>query len=249
MVYVLNQKQELLTFDPRLLPGNPFKKVATISDACIGEAAVGRQVLTMSVDRTGVIWIYARTSNGLVLLTVDSANGFACSKRSLSSNLSIIAMAFAADGVGGATESLFVKYYGSGPQRLGSLELGGDPITVKDRAAVDENVASLTGTGDGKLWAYDSKAKLVFSMDPQTGKGVPGGSISQAQVMTNRIDPPFAFFGGSIYVFPDSTGDAQKLNDVWQVDLTTKAASKVFNLPEADIIGAGVSACAPIDIN
>jgi hypothetical protein len=250
LVYVLNQKQELLTFDPRLVPNNPFTKVATVSDDCIGEQGIGRQVLAMSVDRAGVIWIFARSSAGLVLLQVDSANGFACSKRFLVANLPLKFMAFAADAPGSASESLFAVYDAAGGAHLGVLDLSADPIAVKDRGVLDSSVAGLTGTGDGKLWSWNADTKQVVPIDPQTAKGGGGIALGSEQPLSNRIEPAFAFFGGAVYVLPDSTGYlSNKINDVFQIDLTTKKISKIYTLPNADIVGAGVSACAPIEIN
>jgi hypothetical protein len=229
-------------------------KVAAIDDNCIGEATdLGRQILSMSVDRNGLIWVLVRsTSLGRALLTIDASKGFECSRRgALSGPLKPLDIAFAAqpEGTGEALFAVLDRSPSNPPRTapLGVVTTVGSTVESKEIGLIDDANATLTGTGDGRLFAYFSTSNAIVPIDPKTGKGLPGISLPAEEALT-RFSLPFAFFGGAIYIFPNSNSFQKRYGDVWRVNLTTRSTEKVYLLPEGDIIGAGVSACAPVMI-
>ena len=103
--------------------------------------------------------------------------------------------------------------------------------------------AELTGTGDGRLFAYWP--------DEDSGQG--GAFVAQidrktAQVVgANRIDAgransafAFAYWGGDFWIF---TSDSPQ-STVTQYDLSSNTTRDVTTLGSR-IVGAGVSTCAP----
>src|SRR5262249_30240567 len=101
--------------------------------------------------------------------------------------------------------------------------------------------AELTGTGDGRLFAFSldlpGPGSHISEIDKTTAKIL----SSDALPIANQNDAfAYAVWGGSFYVF-SSPGGA---SDVTRYDPNTKMLQQVGIHPET-IVGAGVSTCAP----
>jgi len=100
--------------------------------------------------------------------------------------------------------------------------------------------AELTGTGDGRLFAYYANGftggSYVAQLDKTTGKILAQDSLPNIDRGTGWA---FAFWGGDFWIF---TTPGQQTTVKWDPD--KKEASVVAHYSAA-IVGAGVSTCAP----
>jgi hypothetical protein len=117
-------------------------------------------------------------------------------------------------------------------------------LTATTIGTVSIGFADLTGTGNGQLWAfappYDSvtNTPVFVQLDPDTGATLSSFTLPSLQ---NAFDADWAmkFWGGSFWIFIG--------NSVYAVDSTTQVLTEplVSNGPR-NIVGAGVSTCAPV---
>jgi hypothetical protein len=101
--------------------------------------------------------------------------------------------------------------------------------------------AEMTGTGDGKLFAaFKGSPYVVAEIDKPTANVLSLAPQTQINYPPNGSNFAFAFWGGDFWLFvgPGSS------TDVFQYDptkgTTIKVSSEAF-----EIVGAGVSTCAP----
>jgi len=100
----------------------------------------------------------------------------------------------------------------------------------------------LTGTGDGRLFALclnnNSTDAVLAQIDQQTAKIV--GADTLTGLGTGQQALAFAFWGGDFWIFtaPGNTTNVSKYDPV------AKTLTKMTTL-SAQIVGAGVSTCAP----
>ena len=74
-----------------------------------------------------------------------------------------------------------------------------------------------------------------------------GTQFMASALQGNAMDWAFAFWGGSFYIFLERDSDSSTI--VWKMDSSTGAVTKAVNNTGRNIVGAGVSTCAPITIN
>jgi hypothetical protein len=108
----------------------------------------------------------------------------------------------------------------------------------------------LAGTGDGQLWAFSPAdftggPPQIAKIDPASGASLE--TYQLAAITTTGTGFAVKFWGGSFYIFLGP--------DVWKVERSallpgmntpTQAPIKVLNTPGLDVVGAGVSTCAPL---
>jgi hypothetical protein len=103
------------------------------------------------------------------------------------------------------------------------------------------NRCELTGTGDGRLFAFCVKqdtGSVIAQIDPATATVI---GQNHLQVGTSADAFAFAYWGGSFWIFTSAGGGT---STVTQYDLDTQKESTATTVP-AVIVGAGVSTCAP----
>jgi hypothetical protein len=207
----------------------------------------GDSPFSMAVDRQGIAYVLYRSER---LFRVSTATG-RCLETSYvtrQSNFGLFGMGFATNG-GGPTETLFVA--GEGTQNGGGA--GGlariSPTTfaltpIGDFSpSIDQ--AELTGTGDGRLFAFYKKQptsgiSYIGEIDPQTARVLGERRFAGRDRVDQGEGWAFAYWGGDFYMFHAPTGSTQVTR--WRP--SDDSVVPVANTTEI-IVGAGVSTCAP----
>lgn len=238
-IYMVSSKGDLLSFYP---PTNTFKTVGTIS--CPTTATP----FSMAVDRTGVAYILY--NNGFLFrVSTKTAECTATTYVSGQSNFTLFGMGFATKDLGPA-EDLYVAGNSFTGGSLGLATINTTDFILRPVGsfvpAIDQ--AELTGTGDGRLFAFYKKE------DPSGDGSLPGSFIAEIDKSTgfvlgedklSLLDQgqgwAFAFWGGDFYNF---TGQTDTSTRVTKYNAGTKVLTDVATTSEL-IVGAGVSTCAP----
>jgi hypothetical protein len=253
LIYVVGLKNTLYSFDPS---AGTFTPIGTIS--CPG--AGGTQPFSMAVDREGVAYVIYDTPAQVAtaLYRVDLKTGAcmttsydAAANRSETFGMGFVAgLGDGGDGGDGgdAGEQLFISF-DPGPTTSGNGDLATLDTTTFNVKRIGNfsppvDGSELTGTGDGRLYAFSPSLR-------------PGGSfIAQinpltAKVMTTYPLPgirqgsgwAFGFWGNDFYLFTGTGAGAS--TDVHRFNIASNSLTPVANLPNDTVVGAGVSTCAP----
>jgi hypothetical protein len=205
---------------------------------------------SMSVDRDGNAWTIAGSSATIYKLSTADASCEATSYVPCQQSICRGGMAFSFDTATGA-DRLFVNTEQTevlariDPTTLQTTVIG--PVTPPPTPYVLE----LSGTGDGRLFAFDqfgpdgildtgTREPRVLQLDPATA------NIVQAKDVELATAGNFAFaqWGGSFWLFtPGATPTQQRVTQFsWVTGQTL--GFKDYEL-EGNIVGAGSSTCAP----
>lgn len=237
LVYVVDSLDGLYSFDPRKLPGDPFRKVGTLD--CDTTSTPN----SMSVDRYGVAWIGYQS--GVVhhasILDAHCAKG---SSRP-SGAPRTFGMGFVTDGPGAESETLFV----AGPDietRLATLETENVPVVWNEIVTLPvqrDRKPELTGTGDGRLFAYFPVPDRGFVQEIDRASGRLIGTQWKLEGGKGRVRAyAFAHWGGVFYVFTATGGNSA----VHAIHMKDDRQELVRTDVPFRIVGAGVSTCAPL---
>ncbi len=207
----------------------------------------------MSVDRDAVAWVLYQNGQGgqSELFRVEIKNSLKCTKVDFKApeQFTLFGMGFVSDTPGSSAEKLYVagvpKVAPGNNSKLGILST----TTPYSIAELGSTVGSpeLTGTGDAKLWAFspDSKPPVVNQLDKATGQASKTFEVGSLQ--GNPRAWAFAFWGGDFFVFLQR--DREPSTTVYRVKGADGALSTALGDIGRTVVGAGVSTCAPIDIN
>ncbi len=238
---VTSDTNELLAFYP---PQGTFKRIGVVS--C--PAFLGAQPFSMAVDRKGVAYVLFENQTGAgdpdgEIFRVSTTTA-ACVRTAFRPNdrgFQSFGMGFSTN-MGGPAETLFIaRNANSGTPTLGSI----DTTTMRVTNINDFNPpiasAELTGTGDGRLFAFYARQtgapdSFVGEIDKTTANVIAEDRIAMPQ----GNGWAFAFWGGDFYLFTGAGGSST----ITKFDPITKATTEVGSYP-ALIVGAGVSTCAP----
>ena len=238
LVYVVTTENELFSFYP--VDGS-FKFISKI--AC--PAPAGDTPFSMAVDRKGVAYVEFTDQR---IYRVSTATG-ACIGTSFQPNqqgFGNFGMGYATNDVG-PTETLFVA--GTRDQNmpaspgLARINTSTFQLTKVGNFVPDIARAELSGTGDGRLYAFYTKGigngppSYIGEIDTNTAAVVaetPFPTVDQGNGWA------FAFWGGDFYMFTAPNGGS----DVTRYRPTDNSVTVVATLPTR-IVGAGVSTCAP----
>lgn len=261
LVYVVDEANDFMSFDPRKLPGDPFTKIGTLScptqGASIQSGGTAVMPFSMSVDRDGIAWVLY-TSGELFQVKLTDASCTAAGNTVGASSMQLFGMGFVTDTAGGMTEKLYLAGGGNNAQPMGKLAYddthGGNltPSVVGTLTATSDYSPELTGTNEAKLYGfYPNLTNPAYVQEIDKTSGAPTGM--QWNLGTTGLgavtDWAFAQWGGVFYVFvTTSDGNGNRNSTVQAIDRTTGNYSVVLqNLPYY-IDGAGVSTCAPTTI-
>ncbi|CAN5787917.1 hypothetical protein BH11MYX4_BH11MYX4_64480 [soil metagenome] len=241
LIYVVTSTNELYSFYP---PDGTFTFISNI--ACPTNQSA--TPFSMAVDRRGVAYVLF-TDN--LLYRVSTATG-ACVGTPFQANqqgFDSFGMGYATNAAG-PTETLFAagtgdNQGGGGPsQGLGRIDTPSFVLSKVGRFVPDIKRAELTGTGDGRLYAFYTKG--AFNGPPSYIGEI---NTDTARVVAETPFPTvdqgagwaFAFWGGDFYMFtsPQDFG-----SDVTRWRPSDNSLSNVASLPKK-VVGAGVSTCAP----
>ncbi|HVJ94931.1 MAG TPA: hypothetical protein VM580_34365 [Labilithrix sp.] len=236
LVYTITSTSELQSFDP---VSGKFHLIGKI--AC---PAGNATPFSMAVDRMGTALVLFSDERIYRVSTVTGACA-ATTYAPRQSNYGLFGMGFATNSVG-PTEVLYVagsdQQWNSGARGLARIE----PSTFDLQPIGDFfpriDQAELTGTGDGRLFAFyrkelDTPPSYIGEIDPETGQVV--GERKFDDIDQGR-GWAFAYWGGAFYMFHAPNGSTRVTR--WRLSDDTVTQIATTNLT---IVGAGVSTCAP----
>ena len=238
LVYVVTAANELYSFFPE---NGAFKFISNL--AC---PAGGATPFSMAVDRRGVAYVQFTDDR---LYRVSTATG-ACIGTAYTpgkQGFGAFGMGYATNDVG-PTEFLFVAGTRGSNQASSPGLARIDPTTFAlsriGSFVPDIARAELTGTGDGRLFAFYTK-----TVDNGPPSFIGEINTTNARVIAETPLPTvdqgggwaFAFWGGDFYMF---TSPADSTSAVTRYRPADGSVTVVATLP-SKIVGAGVSTCAP----
>ncbi len=243
LIYLLDDRATLYSFNPRSLPLDPVHKIAAL--ACDAMTATN----SMAVDRYGIAWIGYHNGKVHRASIIDGrCLALGAAPRGAPTTFG---MGFVADGRKATTEKLFVagsddEDSDDGPRSLAILDTAKTPTTWKRVGTLPKSNEhpELTGTGDGRLFAYFPSPNLGFvqELDRKTAKAM-GARWTLQGASDHVIAYAFAHWAGVFYVF---TSVAEGTSSVHAIHMKTgKQELLIENLP-MQVVGAGVSTCAPL---
>jgi hypothetical protein len=231
LVYLVGDDNELYSFYP---PQQEYRLIGRIN--CPSAA----NPFSMAVDRAGVA--YVLYSDG-ELFRVSTRNA-SCSRTIFEPNqlgISTFGMGFSSDR-GGPAETLFVASTAENgsPPGLATIDIA-NRFRLQLRSEFVPSRAELTGTGDGRLYAYyaddQGTDSFIGEISKQSGEVLAEKrlvGISQGTAWA------FAFWGGDFYTFSGIDASSR----VTRYRPGDDTVVPYGNVP-ARIVGAGVSTCAP----
>jgi hypothetical protein len=244
LIYVITTQNGLFSFNP---PTGAFTRIGTI----VCPAPAGSQPFSMAVDRKGVAYIVFDATTGAgkgALYRVSTATA-ACIGTAFVPNqlgFTTFGMGFASN-VNGPDETLFIASDSitstTMPPTLGTIDVTTFKASrVAAFAPAIEN-AELTGTGDGRLFAFYRKTSngtgsAIGQIDKQTARVIAETPLPTVDQQNHWA---FGFWGGDFYTFTGAQGAGTTVTRLRPADASVTV---VGSMPE-DIVGAGVSTCAP----
>jgi hypothetical protein len=237
LVYVLAEDNTLLSFYPPTLGFNPIGTLA-----CPTKTA-GASPFSMAVDRRGIA--YSVFTDG-ELFRVDTASA-ACEATKFppdQSGFMTFGMGFTAN-TGDAGETLFVAEATATPAKPNSLGLASIDTTSYALHVVGGFIPpipgpELTGTSDGRLFAFFTTATIGSNIDELDKTNASVIADHPLQVGSPDDAYAFAFWGGDFWVFTSPGGPTT----VTRYDPTSGTETTATTYA-GTIVGAGVSTCAP----
>ncbi|MBI5542245.1 MAG: hypothetical protein HY901_00025 [Deltaproteobacteria bacterium] len=244
LVYVVDSDNTFSSFDPRKLKNgaDPFVDLGELDCPVFGAAP-----FSMSVDRSAVAWVLY--NNGM-LFKVDTRT-LHCQATSYTPdpNLKLFGMGFVSDAPGVQAETLFIAG-GVEPSTTENSTLAKFQLAPSFEVTTVGAIPGwpeLTGTGDAKLWGFfpDLRPPKVAQIDKTSGDDL--RSFPAPSLQGTPSSWAFAFWGGDFWIFlkrhTESSTQVHRM----------KSATGVVDTPLPDtgrrIVGAGVSTCAPTEIN
>ena len=246
LVYLISNSYELYSFDPATGGTKQIGKIAC-------PASPTATPFSMAVERKGVAYIHfadrENSADDGKIFRVSTATA-ACVATPFKPNQQgflRFGMGFATDDIG-PTEALFVagSAQDNGAEGLARIDVGTFGLTKVGNFVPLIRNAELTGTGDGRLFAFYTKnlnnnpPSFIGEIDTKTGRVVAETGFDSVALGGGWA---FAFWGGDFYMFtaPDGAGSSSRVTRYRPAD---KTVTEVATLPTT-IVGAGVSTCAP----
>ncbi len=238
LVYTLGSNGDLYVFDPRDFSSRLIGPILCPSSS---------SPFSMAVDRQGVAYVVFQDGN-LFRVSTRTAACAATSFVAGQQGADRFGMGFASN-QGGPAETLYVSPSTDSdvfaPGGLGTIGVPSFELDLIDAFDPGITAAELTGTGDGRLFAFytydEGSTTFIGQVDKQTAEvvaesPVPGVSMSGGWA--------FAFWGGDFYTFTGTGfGNSSTVNRFRPSD---GSVTQVATLP-VNIVGAGVSTCSPVD--
>ena len=262
LVYVVDEQNDFMSFDPRKLPGDPFTLIGTLSCPTTGASIqTGNPTVmpfSMSVDRDGVAWVLY-TSGELFKVSLQTAACTAAGNTVGAGGMQLFGMGFVTDTAGADTEKLYLAGGNNDPQ-----------ATPHKLAYDDTHGGNLTPTSAGtsprrrrvlaRAHRHERGEALRLLPEPDERRVRPGDQqdrrLGGRHAVEPRHDRPrrehqrlgVRPVGRHVLHLRHDVGrERQNRNStVRAIDRMTNTYTTVLqNLPYY-IDGAGVSTCAPV---
>ncbi len=243
-VYVLSAENDLYSFAPNL---KKFTKIGPLN------CSTTMQPNSMAVDRNAVAYVNYVQSNGLsdtagaiYKVSTQDASCTPTPVMSLPNGWYRIGMGYSSVSAGSTAEALYVAGVGNlggASTGLGLIDFGKStvgPIGPFSGSLAGQN-AELTGTGDGRLYGFFTTTPVEVAQITKSSGATPS-PVPMTGVQT-PTDWAFSFWGGHFYLYT-SQGNGSTVTDYDPVS----GAVDTSYMPNIgfDIVGAGVSTCAPV---
>ncbi len=247
-IYLLSASNRLWFFNPQ---SNAFSELGPF--IC---PAFGMRVNSMAIDRSGYAWVNyfsaplgggPPSNGGLFAVDLQTLQCQNLGYQPGANDFKKLGMAFATDGPNDTCDDLYgyESHTTVGPEngRLG--EFIGVPPQLSVLAAGNYPNAELSGTGDGRLFAFANTGgdAALVEYDKATGAEV---TVTPLPGLTTSLAYAFAFWGGDVFFFT-MLDDNTPQSKVTRLDLDGNAggglSTVVAKAPDL-FIGAGVSTCA-----
>lgn len=243
LIYLVDSSSDFLSFDPRLLPSDPFRVIGKL-DCGFGLGSP----FSMSVDRNGIAWVVYDTGQ---MFKVDITNAH-CEPSAFqpgASGSTTFGMGFATDVPGGDTEKLYLAA-NNGSNALHAIDTAHTvtPRSVGTITATTSESPELTGGADARLYGFypaSSSIAFVQEIDRTNGAAV-GPRLNLGSTPLGDINAyAFAQWAGVFYIFTTTFDDFGFNNSVRTVNRATGTYEVTMTHIPFRITGAGVSTCAP----
>lgn len=230
LVYVITEQNELYSFYP---PTLAFTKIGVISCPGAGQTTP----FSMAVDRQGLAYIVF-TDGRLYNVSTATATCKSTSFQVGQHGFVTFGMGFSGDQNG---ESLYVSQSGNPSMGLATIDTTSLVLGFINPFNPSLPRGELTGTGDGKLFAFwpnsTGSGSHIAQIDPLTANVTGENNL---QVGESNDAFAFAYWGGDFWIFTAPGGPST----VTRYDPQAQTETKATTLPST-IVGAGVSTCAP----
>ena len=246
-IFVLSGDAELWKYFPM---GNNFELLGTLD--CPG---LFPSTFSMAVDRSGFAWVQFLTGDLRKIPVTDLSKcedpGFVVGQQGVQN----FGMAFVSNSANDACDQIYGNTYsGDGPFSEGNMI--GDFINIEpDNLALTKvgktnfDGAEVTGSGDGRAFIFggSNPSKLV-ELDKTDGSVVDLLPLGNLEINNGAF--AFAFFAGDFYFFTDSNNDFthSEVTHIDYDDSNNDGKQELTLLTDnapIQIVGAGVSTCAP----
>ncbi|HEX4451175.1 MAG TPA: hypothetical protein VH143_09910 [Kofleriaceae bacterium] len=251
LIYVVDKNNRLAQFNPMT---KAFTTLGTVSCPSSGNP------FSMAVDRSAQAYILFDDDKIYKVDTTQSS--LPCTKTSWSSQdgLDEFGMGYSTDTMGGSTDTLFIA---GGADLDGEGSPGPANLATLDTSSMNATVVGsingrpeLTGNANAELWGWfpdvdGSSTPLVEQIDKTTGMAVAANTYQESSLDDGEepVAWAFGFYGGDYWVFLQLQSDFPEQSTVYQVagPTSTTPGMIVSKTPATglEIVGAGVSTCAP----
>ncbi len=260
VIYVVDRDRNFLSFDPRH-DANTFHLIGQLNCPAGAPYPVlfepQASPFSMSVDRTGRAWVLYTSGEIFLVSTTDASctpSGFVKG----SQGFELFGMAFVSESPGSDAETLFIAG-GAASLALPTSNGDGDLGSVNPSSYATAKLGHITaqsgqrspdlaGTGNAELWGYFPATGLfarsaVAQLDKTTGMRVHTYDVPAESGLVDAW--AFAHYGGRYYIFVTAGA-----NRVLRLDpMGNGGLGKVdVVIPDSpyQVVGAGVSTCAPV---
>jgi hypothetical protein len=210
----------------------------------------------MGVDRNTIAWVlYSDGESSSNIFRVDINNSLACTATSWASQdgLGEFGMGFSTDTSGGTTDTLYVGGGAIGDSSMSSSTLATLNTSTMAMATVGTigGWPEMTGTGTAQLWGFlPSSSSSIIQINKTSGSAITTFNESGTALSGSPAAWAFAFYGGDFWVFLMKDSDLS--TNIYQVTGSGAGSGAIVNTIATpigtEIVGAGVSTCAPITI-
>ena len=242
LVYVVTDSYQLYSYYPT---DGSFTFISNIACPSNGTATP----FSMAVDRKGIAYVAYNDGNLYRVSTATGACiGTAFSPRPDGAAFHTFGMGFATNAAG-PTETLYLASSANGDV-LGRVDPTSFALTPVGPFVPTIRQSELTGTGDGRLFAFYNKNPDGFPGNPPPSF-IGEIDTTSARVIAETAFPgvgqgngwAFAFWGGDFYMFTSEDGATSDVTRYRPADGSTTVVSSLPSI----IVGAGVSTCAPAE--